>query len=594
MMRWRDLKQRFQSRRVDPAVQAARARTDARAVLALQLPVRRATLVQSMLLLGLLVLVARALYLQGLSDDFLQRQGEARFERTVELPASRGKILDRNGSLLASSVPARSVWAIPEEVKATPEQMAELARLLELSPAVLRTRLEGAERRFVYLRRQVPVAVADEVRRLRVPGIFQDAESLRSYPQGEVTAHVLGFTNIDGEGQEGVELAFDEVLSGTPGSRRVIRDRLGRVVEEVQAMVPPADGRDLLLSIDSRIQYLTFNALREAVAEHKAIAGSAVVLDTHTGEVLALANWPTYDPNQRQTLTGAALRNRAFTDVFEPGSTMKPFSIALALDQGRIRPDSTFNTHNGRMAYAGHTITDVSRQASLDVTGILVRSSNIGMTQIVERLASRDMWHTFTALGFGQPPTQGFPGVAAGRLRPWERWRPIEKATMSYGYGLSLSLVQLARAYTAFAREGSVVSVSLLRRDSAPTTVPVYTPQAARTVREMLEATAVFSKVEVPGYRVAGKSGTARKIIDGQYSRSKYVASYIGLAPASRPRIVAAVRIDEPNGPVYYGGRVAAPVFEVIAGGALRVLGVEPDAPLEPVTVAGLNGSARR
>lgn len=571
----------------------ARSPFDERALLAPRLPQGRARRMQQVLCLGLVVLAGRALYLQVLSHDFLQRQGEARFERTVVLPATRGKILDRNGVLLASSVPARSIWAIPEEVQATPEQRRTLAELLDIPLATLESRLNGSDRRFVYLRRQVPVAVADEIRRLKIPGIFQDAESLRSYPQAEVTAHVLGFTNIDGQGQEGVELAFDSLLAGTPGSRRVIRDRLGRVVEEVEAIVPPSNGQDLFLSIDSRIQYLTFTALRDAVLEHKALAGSAVVLDARTGEILALANWPTYDPNQRQTLTGSVLRNRAFTDAFEPGSTMKPFAIALALDQKRIQPNSRFNTYNGRMNYAGHTITDVSRQASLDVPEILARSSNIGMTQIAERLAARDMWNTYTALGLGQPPTQGFPGVAAGRLRPWERWRPIEKATMSYGYGLSLSLVQLAKAYTAFARDGSVVSVSMLRRESEPTTVPVYTSEAARMVRNMLEYTAEFSKLEVPGYRVAGKSGTARKIVNGQYSRSKYVASYVGLAPVSDPRIVVAVRIDEPGGSVYYGGRVAAPVFTTIVGGALRVLGVAPDVPIEPLAVAGLNRGAR-
>ncbi len=586
MMRWR----RWHTGRPSSLDTSRRARTDARAVLALQLPVRRARLVQWMLFAGFLVLVGRALYLQGLSTEFLQRQGEARFERTVELPATRGKVLDRNGVVLASSVPARAIWAVPAEVDPSPEQLRQLARLLDLDVASLQSRLADDSRRFVYLQRQVPVPVADAVRELAVAGIFQDVESQRLYPLGEVTAHVLGFTNIDGKGQEGVELAFQEALAGTPGSRRVIRDRLGRVVEEVQTIMPPADGRDLHLSIDSRVQYVAFDALRATVAEHNAASGSVAVLDVRTGELLALANWPTFDPNERQTLTGAALRNRAFTDVFEPGSTMKPFSVALALDQQRIRPETRFKTYNGRFEFAGHTISDVSRNESLDISGILERSSNIGMTQISERLAARDMWNTFTALGFGQPPTQGFPGVAAGRLRPWERWRPIEKATMSYGYGMSLSLVQLARAYAALARDGSVVSVSLLRRESEPTTVPVYTPEAARTVSQMLEAAARHGKVDVPGYRVAGKSGTARKIIDGQYSRSKYVASYVGYAPASDPRIVVAIRIDEPAGPIYYGGHVAAPAFERIAGGALRVLGIEPDAPLDGMAVAAAGG----
>lgn len=565
--------------------------TDTRAVLALQLPVRRARLVQLMLLLGFVVLALRALYLQGLSTDFLQRQGEARYERTLVLPANRGKILDRNGIVLASSVPARAIWAIPEDLKATPQQLDALARLLEVSPQTLRSRLEDLDRSFVYLKRQVSVDVAEEVRALGIPGIHQERESLRSYPQGEVMAHVVGFTNIDGQGQEGVELAFDDQLAGIPGSRRVIKDRLGRVVEDIQAISLPEDGRDLRLSLDSRIQYLVFNTLRETISTFKAKGGSAIVLDVRTGEVLALANLPTYDPNRRDALTGQALRNRAFTDAFEPGSTMKPFTVALALDQKRITPASTFNTQGGRIRFAGHTISDVSRSTSLDVTGILQKSSNVGMTLISERLAARDMWNTFTALGFGRAPDLGFPGVTPGRLRPWEAWRPIEKATMSYGYGLSISLVQLARAYTAFARDGDVTSITLVKRDSAPTTVPVYTPETARLVRNMLETAADFAHARVPGYRVAGKSGTARKLVNGVYSRNHFVASFVGFAPASNPRIVVAVRIDEPGGEYYYGGRVAAPAFSEIIGGALRILGVEPDAPVD--TMTAMAGDAR-
>lgn len=561
-------------------------RAEPRTALSLNLPVRRARFVQFMLMAGFAVLAARALYLQGLTNDFLQRQGEARYERTLTLPASRGKILDRNGVVLASSVPARAIWAIPEDVNATPQQLRELSRLLDIPERDLQSRLGDPERTFVYLKRQVPMALAEEVRALGISGIHQERESLRLYPQGEVMAHVLGFTSIDGNGQEGVELAFNDALSGTAGSRRVIKDRLGRVVEDVQMISAPVDGADLRLSLDSRLQYLAFNHLRETIDTYQAQGGSAVVLDARTGEVLALANLPTYDPNRRVGLTGASLRNRAFTDSFEPGSTMKPFSVALALDQRRIAANSVFKTYNGRFTFAGHTISDVSRNAELDVTGILQKSSNIGMTQISERLAARDMWNTFTALGFGQAPALGFPGVAAGRLRPWERWRPIEKATMSYGYGLSVSLVQLARAYLAFARDGDVTSISLIKRDSAPTTVPVYTPEVARTVRGMLEVAAGFARAQVPGYRVAGKSGTARKIIDGQYSRSRYTASFVGFAPVSNPRIIVAVRIDEPGGQFYYGGRVAAPAFSAIMGGALRVLGVEPDAPFQALHAA--------
>jgi len=406
-------------------------------------------------------------------------------------------------------------------------------------------------------------------------------------------AHVVGFTNVDDRGQEGVELAFESALSGTPGSRRVIRDRLGRVVEDLQAIRAPEDGDDLRLSLDSRLQYLTFNHLRETVETYKAKAGSAIVLDARTGEILALANLPTYDPNRRTKLTGSALRNRAFTDAFEPGSTMKPFTVGLALDQKRITPSTIFKTNGGRLNYAGHTIHDVSRSTELDAGGILQKSSNVGMTLISDRLAAQDMWNIFTALGMGQAPALGFPGVAPGRLRPWERWRPIEKATMSYGYGLSVSLVQLARAYMAFARDGDVTSLSLIKRDSAPMTIPVYTPGTARTIRGMLEVAANTAHAKVPGYRIAGKSGTARKIIDGAYSRSHYVASFVGFAPVSDPRIIVAVLIDEPGGEFYYGGRVAAPAFSAIMGGALRTLGIEPDAPFDSLRMANTAGGAR-
>ncbi len=573
--------------------QAPSSFAESRTMLALKLPKRRARLVQLMLFAGFAALGLRALYLQGLSNEFLQRQGEARYERTLDMPATRGKILDRNGVVLASSIPARAIWAIPGDVVATPEQLTALARLLDTPERDLKASFSDSDRSFMYLKRQLSVDVANEIKALRIPGIHQEAETLRSYPQGEVMAHVVGFTNVDDKGQEGVELAFNDALSGTPGSRRVIKDRLGRVVEDVQAIRAPADGTDLRLSLDSRLQYIAFNHLRETITTYKAKGGSAIILDVRTGEILALANLPTYDPNRRARLTGASLRNRAFTDSFEPGSTMKPFTVGLALDQKRISPSTVFKTYGGRITYAGHEIHDVSRSTELDITGILQKSSNVGMTQIADRLAAHDMWNTFTALGLGQAPALGFPGMATGRLRPWERWRPIEKATMSYGYGLSLSLVQLARAYTAFARDGDITSISLIKRDSAPMTVPVYTPATARIVRAMLEVAASTAHAKVPGYRVAGKSGTARKIIDGAYSRNHYVASFVGLAPASDPRIIVAVRIDEPSGEFYYGGRVAAPAFSAITSGALRTLGIEPDAPFDSLKMANTAAGAR-
>src|SRR5690606_25927568 len=412
--------------------------------------------------------------------------------------------------------------------------------------------------------RQVPMEIAEQIKKLDVPGIHQQPETRRFYPDGEVTAHLVGFTNVEDKGQEGVELAFDDLLSGTPGSRRVIKDRLGRVIEDVQAVTMPVNGRDLHLSIDTRLQYLVYRELSEALERHQASAASAIIMDVATGEILAMASLPTFDPNRRETFRSANLRNRAITDTFEPGSIMKPFTAALALDLGRITTNTQFDTGNGAFRYQGSTIHDVSRNGMLTVGGVLRRSSNIGMTMIAEKLESREMWERFTELGFGRAPQLGFPGAAPGRLRPWDRWRLIEKATMAYGYGLSVSLLQVARAYTVFARDGDMVSPTLVKRDSDPTSVKVYSPKVAQLIRSMLEAAAGpdgAKAAQVQGYRVAGKSGTARKIVDGKYSTQRYRSSFVGFAPVSNPRIVVAVSIDEPKVGGYYGGAIAAPVF---------------------------------
>lgn len=561
----------------------------------------RARLVVIMLMLGFAALAAKALNLQILSNEFLQRQGERRYERTLVLPASRGKILDRSGSVvLASSVPAKAVWAIPEDFhKASDAQVSELARLLDVKPAELRQRTQDEDKNFVYLQRQVAVDKAKAIQQLKIPGVQQLAETRRFYPEGEVMAHIVGFTNIEDRGIEGIELAFNDRLSGQPGSRRVIKDRLGRVVEDVQAVVPPVDGQNLQLSIDAGIQFDTYTALKAAMKEHQARAAAAIVLDARSGEILAMVNLPSYDPNDTSARTGQALRNRVVTDTFEPGSIMKPFTAALALDEGKITTHTQFDTGNGRYNYQGAVISDVSRKGNgvLDVGGIIQRSSNIGMTMISERLSSQSMWEKFSALGFGRAPQTHFPGMVSGRLRPWQRWRPIERATMAYGYGLSVSLLQVAHAYTVFARNGDMVSLSLLRREGEPTSVQVYTPEIARLMRGMLEAAAGpdgAKRAQVQGYRVAGKSGTARKIVNGQYSKAKYRGSFVGLAPVSDPRIVVAVSIDEPSAGGYYGGRVAAPVFSDIVSSTLRRLGVRPDAPMDSlVAVAGQGGSTQ-
>lgn len=569
-------------------------------VLNIQMPLWRSRLVLVLMLLGFVALIAKALYLQGLSNDFLQKQGERRYEKTLVLPAMRGKVFDRTGKVvLASSVPVKAIWTVPEDAQnARPEQLAQVALLLDMPVADIKARLANVDKNFVYIKRQVAPDVAEKIRQLKVPGIHLQDEVRRFYPEGDMTAHVLGFTNIEDRGIEGIELTFNDALSGQPGSRRVIKDRLGRIVEDVQAAVPPMHGKDLFLSLDVGLQFDLYSALKNAMQEHKATGAAGVVIDVRTGEILALANLPAYNPNDRGSRSGNELRNRAIVDTFEPGSIMKPFTVGLALDLGRISTTTQFDTGDGKYRYHGATISDVSRNGVVDVAGVLRRSSNIGMTMISERLSSQEMWTKFTQLGFGRAPDANFPGVAAGRLRPWERWRPIERATMSYGYGLSVSLLQIAHAYSAFARNGDMVSMTLLRRQGKqPTSVQVFTPETAKSVRAMLEAAAGpdgAKLAQVQGYRVAGKSGTARKIVNGKYSTKQYRSSFVGFAPVSNPRIVVAISIDEPQSGVYYGGRVAAPVFANVVASNLRRMGVQPDAPIDSLVAVGPKEGAAR
>jgi len=565
-------------------------------VLKVQFPVWRAKLVLMLLFVAFTALVVRAIYLQVVTTEFLIQKGDARYTITLSLPASRGKIFDRNGVVLAASMPAKAIWAVPEAANDAPKaKLDALAKLLDMKPAELSKKLENEDKTFVYLKRQVPLEVAQKIADLKIYGVNQEPETKRYYPEGEVMANIVGFNNLEDQGQEGVELAFNQQLQGRPGSRRVIRDRLGRVIEDVRAINLPVDGHDVSLSVDTRIQYQVYRALEEAMTVNKAKGAAAVVIDAQTGEILALGNMPTYNPNLRDSFHGGNLRNQALTDTFEPGSIMKPFTVALALDLKRIDMNTQFNTGGGKFQYQGATISDVSKNGVLTPAGVLLKSSNIGMTLISERLESKEMWSRFTELGLGQAPQTGFPGAAAGRLRPWERWRLIEKATMSYGYGLSVSLLQMARAYTVFARQGDMVGLTLIKRDQEPTTSKVYPPEIAEKIRIMLEAAAGpegAKAAQVQGYRVAGKSGTARKIVNGQYSTSRYRGSFVGLAPVSNPRIVVAVTIDEPQAGVYYGGKVAAPVFANIVGGTLRILGVQPDAPFDSA-VAAATGTLR-
>lgn len=534
-------------------------------------------------------LVGRALYLQGVNDEFLQAQGESRYARVIDVPATRGRIMDRNGDVLAVSTPVRSIWAIPSDVHLSPAEARQLAGLLEMDVGELNSRL-GAERDFAYLKRQVPPDVADRVAALKLAGIHQQQEYRRYYPGGEVTAHMLGFTGVDDHGLEGIELAFDKRLTGVPGSRRVIKDRRGQIVEDVGSIRPPRDGADVMLAMDSKIQFLAYSALRQSMQANKAKAGAAVVLDARTGEILALVNAPTYNPNNRADLSGAQLRNRAFTDTYEPGSTMKPFIAALAIERGHVRPDSLIDTAPGYLTIGTATIHDSHRHGVLSLAQVIEKSSNIGIAKIALNLAPQDMGQLFHTLGFGTPPGLGFPGEAAGRVRPVKSWRPIEQATMSYGHGISVSLIQMARAYLVFAHDGELLPLALTRLDGAPRPGKrVFQPETVRELRAMLEmvvsAEGTAPEARIPGYRVAGKTGTAYKLVGGRYT-NKYLASFMGFAPASNPRLVVAVMIDEPSAGRHYGGTVAGPVFAQIMEGALRQLGVAPDAPLEPLQLA--------
>jgi cell division protein FtsI (penicillin-binding protein 3) len=558
-------------------------------VLAMKFPTWRSRVVLVVLFFSFAGLIGRALWLQGISMAFLQKQGESRYARTLELPATRGKITDRNGQVLASSVPVKAIWAIPEDVlQARPEQLRALAQLLGMGQGELLKKLDS-DRNFVYLKRQVETDVADKITKLGIDGIETRKEYKRFYPESEVMAHVVGFTSVEDIGQESMELAQQKTLVGVTGSRRVIKDRLGHIVEDIGAVHEPHDGKDLTLSIDSKIQFIAFSQLKEAVEKYKAKAGGVVVLDVKTGEVLALANYPTYNPNNRAVLTGAQLRNRVMTDTFEPGSTLKPFTVALSLDTKRTTPQSTFQTSPGRLTIGTATISDSHAHGLLSVAQIIQKSSNIGTAKIALQMPPQEMWEMFTKVGFGQQPKFGFPGAVAGRVRPYKKWRPIEQATMSYGHGISVSLVQLARAYMIFARDGDIIPLSFQKLNENPTGQRVIASQTARDMRAMLEtvvsAEGTAPKAQVPGYRVGGKTGTAYKVVGGHYDTHRYVGSFVGMAPMSNPRIIIAVMIDEPTGLLHFGGDVAAPTFASLAANALRALNVPPDSSITNIII---------
>ena len=562
-------------------------------LLASRTPVWRSKFIVAAIALGFAGLAARALYIQVIANDFFQKQGEVRFTRTLALPSNRGRILDRNGLILASSVPAPSIWAIPEDVERDLPRLQKLAKLLEMPLAELNKRLEDEDKSFVWLKRQVDESVGKEITALGIKGIYQRMEYKRQYPEGEAAAHVVGFTNVEDKGQEGIELAFNKDLAGHNGSRRVIKNRLGQVVEDVGEQIAPVDGPDIQLSMDSKVQFFAYQKLRDAVLLHKAKAGSVVVLDVVTGEVLALANYPSYSPSKRLNMSGEQLRNRALTDTFEPGSVMKPFTVGLALETGRVTPQTLIDTGAGKLTITGSTISDSHPNGVLTVEGVIQKSSNIGTAKIAMQMPAREMWELFSNAGFGQKPQISFPGAVSGRLRPYKTWRPIEQVTMSYGYGLSASLFQMARSYTVFSNDGKLIPATMLKNSATAVGTQVLSARTAGQIRKMLQLAAgpggTGQKAQTIGYSVGGKSGTAYKQVGKGYGSAgnrKYRGWFVGMSPIEKPRIIVGVMIDEPSAGVYYGGAVAAPVFSEVVQQTLRMMGVQPDMAVVPQIVA--------
>ncbi|MBC7710790.1 MAG: penicillin-binding protein 2 [Rhizobacter sp.] len=564
-----------------------------RKIVAPQFAVWRVRAVAYGLLVGFAVLAGRGVYLQVVVHDDLTKRGDARTTRDLVLPAHRGRLLDREGAVLASSVPARGVFAFPDQVELTAPQREGLAKALNLRPKDVDQKLD-TERDLVFLARGISPEQGQAIAALKIAGVVVQTEFKREYPSQEVMGQVLGITNVDDLGQEGLELAQNDWLSGKPGLRRVTIDRRGSVVEEHGSLRTPQQGRDLQLALDSRVQHLAFRELKRGVDAHRAKGGAVVVLDAKSGEIVALANYPTSAPGDRAAAATGGLRNRAVADLFEPGSTMKPFTIATAIEIGVLKPDALIPMLGSTYTLNGATIRDshtIGSNGVASVTEIIQKSSNVGTAKIAERLPNEVMWRQLQRAGFGRAPQTGVPGEAHGRLRAPQSWRPIEKATMSYGYGLSVNLVQLARAYTVFANQGALVDVTLLKNGGAARHTTVYSPTTIRDVLPMLEkATSkegTAPLAQVAGYRVAGKTGTAKKLAGATYSEGRYVASYVGLAPVSNPRYVVAVMIDEPSGGIFYGGQVAAPVFSSVMGQTLRLMEVPYDAPLPTLPVAG-------
>jgi cell division protein FtsI (penicillin-binding protein 3) len=540
---------------------------------------RVALLVVLMALAGL-GLVARAVKLQVMDTEFLQQEGEARFLREVEIPTMRGRIIDRNGQPLAVSTPVESVWAHPGELLQAADRIPLLASVLGEDPDDIQRRLsQRADRQFVWIIRRIRPALAERVRQLDIPGVFLQREYRRFYPTAEVSAQVVGITNIDEVGQEGLELAYDNWLTGRTGLKRVIQDRKRRVVEDVELIREAEPGRDLSLTLDRRLQYLAYRELAAAVGEHRARSGSVVVMDVTTGGILAMANYPSFNPNARERTSTEGMRNRALTDVLEPGSVVKPFVVAAALEAGLAEPGTLLDTAPGRMNVSGHTIEDIRNYGELTVTGVLTKSSNVGVVQLAMAMDPQHMWSIYSRLGFGRVTGTGFPGESAGVLRDYQRWRKLEQATLAYGYGLSVTPLQLARAMAAVADGGRLRQPSFILGSDNPVQ-NVMDPALAEQLADMLETVTgpdgTATRAAIDGYRIAAKTGTSRKVGVSGYS-DRYISSIAGFAPVSDPRLAAVVVIQDPRGEDYYGGVVAGPLFGRVMADALRLANVPPD-----------------
>jgi len=546
---------------------------------------------RSHFLLGVLLVVAallvwRMVDLHVLRHDFLQGEGNARSLRVVSMAAHRGMITDRHGEPLAISTPIDSIWANPQVLSLHHEKLSALAKALGKDKDDLQ-QLVGSKRKreFVYLQRHSHPDRVQQVMALNIPGVALQREYRRYYPSGEVTGHLVGFTNIDDSGQEGIELAYDDLLRGKPGKKRVVKDRLGRIIKNVESIKVPEPGGELALSIDRRIQYLAYSELQKAVLAHKAKSGSVVVIDVVSGEILAMVNQPAFNPNNRKNLKGHRYRNRVVTDVFEPGSTLKPFTVAAALESGKFSPVSVVNTKPGFFKVGANTVRDNKNLGMIDVTTILQKSSNVGVSKMALSLTSEQHWHMLARMGFGEITGSGFPGESSGILSDHRKWRDIDRATLAYGYGVSTTLLQLAQAYSVLATDGVLRPVTFTRVDDIKSMHAkqqrVMEANTAKQIRTMLqrvvEAGGTGTRAAVSNYHVAGKTGTVRKSGVGGYLEDRYLALFAGLAPATKPRLVIAVMINEPNNGVYYGGEVSAPVFSRVMAGALRLLSVTPD-----------------